>query len=95
MCETYGCRFRREAKSAGMHGGGGVSDWIGRIRAAADWTGATWLVVLEDDVRVDGPITRWPAADAVGKPERGAGGRTAILPPLESSSTLFASGHIT
>ena len=49
-----------------MHGRGGVAEWIGRIRAAADWTRAKWLVVLEDDVRVDGPITRWPATDAGG-----------------------------
>jgi hypothetical protein len=37
-----------------MHGRGGVMEWIGRIRAAAEWTNTTWLVVLEDDVRVDG-----------------------------------------
>ena len=66
MCEALNCRFRRENISAGMHGKGGVLEWIARIREAAEWIDARWLVVLEDDVRVDGPITRWPSFDAGG-----------------------------
>lgn len=62
MCEKYSCVFRREERAAGMHGRGGVTEWIKRIRAAADWSGTPWLVLLEDDVRVDGPITRWPSS---------------------------------
>ena len=63
MCRKYSCRFRRELEPAGMHGRGGTTEWIRRLREAAAWSNATWLVVLEDDVRVDGPVTRWPPQD--------------------------------
>ena len=66
MCEQYLCDFTLHESSAGMHGSGGVVEWLARLRSAAERSRAEWLVLLEDDVRVDGPITRWPTTDAGG-----------------------------
>ena len=66
MCEQYLCEFTLHESSAGMHGSGGVVEWLSRLRSAAEQSRAEWLVLLEDDVRVDGPITRWPTTDAGG-----------------------------
>ena len=67
MCAQYLCDFTREPSAAGMHGAGGVAEWLARLqRAASNAPGAEFLVLLEDDVRVDGAITRWPTSDAGG-----------------------------
>ena len=59
-CETYGCVFTREDTTAGMHGGGGVMEYVRRLKRAAESAETEWIVLLEDDVRVERGVTRWP-----------------------------------
>lgn len=59
-CATYGCVFTREHTAAGMHGGGGVMEYVRRLKRAAGSAETEWIVLLEDDVRVERGVTRWP-----------------------------------
>ena len=59
-CERYNCVFTREDTTAGMHGGGGVMEYVRRLKRAATAAGTEWIVLLEDDVRVERGVTRWP-----------------------------------
>lgn len=59
-CATYGCVFTREHTAAGMHGGGGVMEYVRRLKRAAESAETEWIVLLEDDVRVERGVTRWP-----------------------------------
>ena len=52
-CETYGCVFTREDTTAGMHGGGGVMEYVPRLKRAVESAETEWIVLLEDDVRVE------------------------------------------